>query len=41
MAQINNHEFYGLDTDYVTKHKELFDFFDGQNLDVEINSNLF
>ena len=39
MAQINNHEFYGLDTDYVTKHKELFDFFDGQNLDVEINDD--
>ena len=39
MAQINNHEFYGLDTDYVAKHKELFDFFDGQNLDVEINDD--
>ena len=39
MAIINNHEFYGLDTDYVTKHKELFDFFDGQNLDVEINDD--
>tara|TARA_S200000501_G_scaffold258502_1_gene242285 strand:+ start:233 stop:901 length:669 start_codon:yes stop_codon:yes gene_type:complete len=39
MAQINNHEFYGLDTDYVTKHKELFDFFDSQNLDVEINDD--
>ena len=39
MAQINNHEFYGLDTDYVTKHKELFYFFDGQNLDVEINDD--
>ena len=39
MAQINNHEFYGLDTDYVEKHKELFDFFNGQNLDVEINDD--
>ena len=39
MAQFYNHEFYGLDTDYVTKHKELFDFFDGQNLDVEINDD--
>ena len=39
MAQINNHEFYGFDTDYVKKHKELFDFLDSQNLDVEINDN--
>ena len=39
MAQINNHEFYGLDTEYVAKHKELFDFFDSQNLDVEINDD--
>ena len=39
MAQINNHEFYGLDTAYVEKHKELFDFFEGQNLDVEINDD--
>ena len=39
MAQINNHEFYGLDTEYVEKHKELFDFFEGQNLDVEINDD--
>ena len=39
MAQINNHEFYGFDTDYVKKHKELFDFLDGQNLDVEINDD--
>ena len=39
MAQINNHEFYGLDTAYVEKHKELFNFFDSQNLDVEINDD--
>ena len=40
MAQINKHEFYGLDTAYVEKHKELFDFFESQNLDVEINDDL-
>ena len=39
MAQINNHEFYGLDTAFVEKHKELFDFFNSQNLDVEINDD--
>ena len=39
MAQIKNHEFYGLDTAYVEKHKELFDFFESQNLDVEINDD--
>ena len=39
MAQINNHEYYGLDTDFVAKHKELFDFFESQNLDVEINDD--
>ena len=39
MAQINNHEFYGLDLAFVEKHKELFNFFDSQNLDVEINDD--
>ena len=39
MAQINNHEFYGLDTAFVEKHKELFNFFNTQNLDVEINDD--
>ena len=39
MAIKNNHEFYPLDSIYREKHKELFDFFDSQGVDVEINQD--
>tara|TARA_Y100000389_G_scaffold165189_1_gene169277 strand:- start:25 stop:693 length:669 start_codon:yes stop_codon:yes gene_type:complete len=39
MAIINNHEFYPLDSAYQEKHKELFDFFINQGVDVEINQD--
>ena len=35
----NNHEFYALDTAYQEKHKEIFDFFESQGVDVEINQD--
>ena len=39
MSIINNHEFYVLDTVFQNKHKEIFDFFKNQGVDVEINED--
>ena len=39
MTIINNHEFYALDTVFQNKHKEVFDFFNNQGVDVEINQD--
>jgi len=39
MSIINNHEFYVLDTVFQNKHKEIFDFFNNQGVDVEINED--
>ena len=39
MTITNNHEFYVLDTVFQNKHKEIFDFFNNQGVDVEINQD--
>ena len=39
MTITNNHTYFVLDTVFQNKHKELFDFFDGQGADIEINED--
>ena len=39
MTITNNHTYFVLDTVFQNRHKELFDFFEGQGADIEINED--